>query len=146
MLFHLIKKAAIQISRILKLNSGHNAALVGVGNVGSALLTYEGFMKYGFKIVAAFDRDNKKVGRKKNDVTIESVSKIPALKRRNVNLGIIKVPADAAQATSDALVEAGIKGILNFSPYHIAVPKKIKVISIDIAIDLARLPYYMPAN
>ena len=56
------------------------------------------------------------------------------------------VPRQAAQGTVDALVKAGVKGILNFSPCHIVVPKKIKVITIDIAMDLARLPYYMPAS
>ncbi len=137
---------ARQISKILKLNSGHNAALVGVGNLGSALLAYGGFAKYGFNITAAFDRDSKKIGKKKNNVTIENVSKISSLKKRNVDLGIIATPAEAAQEIADALIKAGVRGILNFSPLRVAVPKKVKVISIDIAMDLARLPYYMPAT
>jgi len=76
-------------------------------------------------------------------VAVENVSKIGEIKKRKVNLGIIAVPAEDAQAVADELVKAGIKGILNFSPRHISVPKKVKVISIDIATDLARLPYYM---
>ena len=62
-------KLAKHISKILHLNSGHNAALIGVGNLGSALLAYGGFKKYGFKIVAAFDQDKKKIGKKKNGET-----------------------------------------------------------------------------
>lgn len=137
---------ARQISKILKLNCGHNAALVGVGNLGSALLAYGGFAIYGFDITAAFDKNPKKIGKKKNDVTIENISKISSLKKRDVHLGIIAVPGEAAQETADALVKAGVMGILNFSPRRITVPKKVKVISIDIAMDLARLPYYMPAT
>ena len=68
------------------------------------------------------------------------------LKRRNIDVGIIAVPGDVAQQTVDALVKTGVKGILNFSPSYISVPKKVKVLTIDIAMDLARLPYYMPRN
>jgi len=141
-----IKKLVKQISRILRIDVVHKAALVGVGNLGSAVLAYPGFRIYGFDIVAAFDNEPKKIGRKIGNVTIEDVSKIQRLKRRCVSLGIITVPGDAAQQTADALVKAGIKGILNFSPCYISVPKKVKVITIDIAIDLARLPYYMPTR
>jgi len=132
-----------RISKILRLNSNHKAVLVGAGNLGSAVMAYDGFGRYGLDIVAAFDKDPRKIGKKKNGVAVENVSKIGEIKKRKVNLGIIAVPAEEAQAVADELVKAGIKGILNFSPRHISVPKKVKVISIDIATDLARLPYYM---
>ena len=140
-----IKKLTRQINKILKLNVTHRAALVGVGNLGSAVLAYPGFRIYGFEIAAAFDTNPKKIGRKTKNITIEDISNLWTLKRRRINLGIIAVPRDAAQQTADALVKAGVKGILNFSPCCIMVPKKVKVITIDIATDLARLPYYMPA-
>ena len=141
-----IKKLIKQINRILKLNIVHKAALVGVGNLGSAVLAYSGFRIYGFDIVAAFDTNPKKIGRKVKNITIEDASNLQTLKRRKINLAIITVHRDAAQQTADALVKAGVKGILNFSPCYITVPKKVKVITIDIAMDLARLPYYMPAS
>ncbi len=141
-----IKKLSKQIYKILKLDVVHKAALVGVGNLGLAVLAYPGFGTYNFDIVAAFDTDRKKIGKKIKDVTVEDISKIRALKRKKIDLGIIAVPRKAAQEATDALVTAGVKGILNFSSCHIAVPKKIKVITIDIAMDLARLPYYMPAS
>jgi len=134
------------INRILKLDSLHKTALVGMGNLGLAVLAYPGFRVYGFDIVAAFDNDRKKIGKKINSVIVEPVSKIRNLKKRNVSMGIIAVPGEAAQQTADLLVKAGVKGILNFSPCYITVPKRVKVISIDIAMDLARLPYYMPAG
>jgi redox-sensing transcriptional repressor len=141
-----IKKLIKQINKILRLDVGHKAALVGAGNLGSAVLAYTGFKIYGLDITAAFDSNPRKIGRKINRIIIEDVSNIGALKKRNIDLGIIAVPRSAAQATANALVKAGIKGILNFSPCHIIVPKKIKVITIDIAMDLARLPYYMPTR
>ena len=141
-----IEKLAKQVKKILKLDIVKKAALVGVGNLGSAVLAYPGFGIYDFSIAAAFDSDPKKIGRKKGDLTIEDTSKLRTLKRRRISLAIIAVPRESAQNTADTLVKAGIRGILNFSPCHITVPKKVKVITIDIAMDLARLPYYMPAN
>lgn len=141
-----VEKLAKQIKKILKLASVQKAALVGVGNIGSAVLAYSGFAKYGLNIAAAFDVDSKKVGRKIENVTVQDISNLWKLKKQKIKLGIIAVPRQAAQDTADKLVKAGIKGILNFSPCHITVPKKVKVITIDIAMDLARLPYYMPAS
>ena len=141
-----VEKLAKQIEKILKLDITQKAALVGVGNLGSVVLAYQGFRIYGFDIAAAFDTDSKKIGKKLNNITIEDVSNLWTLKRRKINIGIITVPRDAAQETADALVKAGVKGILNFSPCYITVPKKVKVVTIDIAMDLARLPYYMPAS
>jgi len=140
-----VEKLAKQIKKILKLDAGYKAALVGVGNLGSAILAYPGFRIYGFEITAAFDIDSKKIGRKVENVRIEDASNLQTLKKREISLAIIAVPREAAQETADAVVKAGVKGILNFSTCYIIVPKKVKVITIDIAMDLARLPYYMPA-
>lgn len=141
-----VERLAKEIKRILKLDVIQKAVLVGVGNLGSAILAYPGFGIYGFDIAAAFDVSPKKVGRKIKNITIENVSKLWTLKKRKIKLAIMAVPSQAAQETADALVKAGVKGILNFSPCYIAVPKKVKVVTIDIAMDLARLPYYMPAS
>jgi len=141
-----VKNVITQIKKILKIEAGHKVALVGVGNLGSAVLAYPGFRLYGFDIVAAFDVDPKKVGKEINKVRIEDVSAVSSLKRRKINIAIISVPGEVAQQTADALVKAGIKAILNFSPCYITVPKKVKVITVDIAMELARLPYYMPAG
>ncbi|MFH1371365.1 MAG: redox-sensing transcriptional repressor Rex [Planctomycetota bacterium] len=135
-----------RISKILNLGCGHKVALVGVGNLGSAILAFNGFGQYGFNIVAAFDCDAKKISKKRGPVIIEDVSKIAKLKKRRVDIGIIAVPASMAQEVADALVAVGVKGLLNFAPVRINVPKKIKVITIDIAIELARLPYYMASS
>jgi redox-sensing transcriptional repressor len=132
-----------QIARILRLDARHKVALVGVGNLGSAVLAYAGFVPYGFDIVAAYDCDPKKVGKKIRDVTVRNVANLKNLRKTKIDLAIIAVPESSAQQIAEKLVRAGVKGILNFSPLHIQVPKRIKVITIDIAMDLARLPYYM---
>ncbi len=140
------EKVAKQISKILKLDVTQKVALVGVGNVGSAVLTHPGFRIYGFDIAAAFDINPQKIGKRINNVTIEDISNLGTLKKRKINLAIIAVPRGTAQPMANALVKAGVRGILNFSPCYITAPKKVKVITIDIAMDLARLPYYMPAS
>lgn len=134
------------VNRILRLNTGHRAALVGVGNLGTALLAFPGFRMYGFEIAAAFDIDRRKIGRKKAGLVVEAVAALSGIGARDIHLGIIAVPESAAQSTADTLVSAGVRGILNFSPRYITVPRGVKVITIDIAMDLARLPYYMPAG
>jgi len=141
-----IQQLTRQIKKILRLDVVNRAALVGIGNLGSAVLAYPGFGMYGFEIAAAFDSDPVKVSKEVNGVKIEDVSKLRRLRARNIALGIIAVPRQAAQETADALVKAGVKGILNFAPCHITVPKRVKVITIDFVMDLARLPYYIPAT
>jgi redox-sensing transcriptional repressor len=138
-----VERLSRQIKKILKLDAVHKAAVIGVGNLGSAVLAYPGFRTYGLDVAAAFDNDQAKIGRMINNVKVEDMSKVGELLKRNIGLAIIAVPAEAAQDVADALVKAGIKGILNFSPKRINVPKKVKVITIDIATDLARLPYYI---
>jgi redox-sensing transcriptional repressor len=137
---------AKQIKKILKLDVVRKVALVGAGNLGSAVLAYQGFGTYGLEVAAVFDTNAEKIGKKIEDVVIEDASNLRTLKSRKIDLAIITVPREAAQETADALVEAGVKGILNFSTCYITVPKRVKVLTIDIAMDLARLPYYMPAS
>jgi redox-sensing transcriptional repressor len=141
-----IEKLAREIKKILRLDVIRRAALVGVGDLGSALLAYPGFEGYGLDIVAAFDVDPEKIGRVVNGVRIEDPSAIDGLSRRGISLAIVAVPRAAAQATIDRLAEAGIRGILNFAPCKVVVPRRVKVITLDIAMELARLPYYMPAG
>jgi redox-sensing transcriptional repressor len=134
------------VNEFLRLDIGHKAALVGVGNLGSALLAFPGFRIYGLEIVAAFDIDRRKIGGRKAGVLIEDIAALDHLNTRSIRLGIITVPEAASQGVTDALVRTGAKGILNFSPQRIVVPRGVKVITIDIAMDLARLPYYLPGS
>lgn len=135
-----------RIRKILRLDVTRTAVLVGAGRLGSALLEYGGFSRYGLQIVAAFDRDRTRIGKTVGGVRVEHVTKLATVAGRDIDMGIIAVPEDSAQEVADAILEAGIRGILSFSPRYIVTPKKVKVISIDIAMDLARLPYYLSGN
>ncbi len=141
-----IRRLAGEIKKILRLDAIKQAALVGVGDLGSALLAYPGFATYGLGIVAAFDVDPKKVGRVISGVKIEPVERIDTLKKRDISLAVVAVPRAVAQPTVDRLVAIGIKGVLNFAPCKVEAPKRVKVITLDIAMELARLPYYIPTG
>lgn len=86
------------------------------------------------------------MGKKQKGLVIEDIALLWTLKKRRINIGIITVPDNAAQNVADGLIKADVKAILNFAPKYIDVPKKIKVITIDIALYLARLPYYVPSE
>jgi redox-sensing transcriptional repressor len=135
-----------QIREILKLNKPRKAILIGAGNLGTALLAYPGFSVYGFEIVAAYDSDPKKIGGTINNVPICDIRKLGKLKKDDIGLAIIAVPAQVAQEVADLIIKAGIRGILNFAPVYLSAPKRVKVISIDIAIELGRLPYYLESQ
>ena len=139
-----IERLARGIKKTLRLDAIRRAALVGVGDLGSALLAYPGFRMYGLDIVAAFDSDPEKIGRVVSGVKIEDAARIGTLKQREISLAIVAVPREGAQITVDSLVAAGVKGILNFAPCKLLAPRRVKVITLDIAMELARLPYYMP--
>jgi redox-sensing transcriptional repressor len=131
-----------RLRTILKLHKLRKAALIGAGKVGSALMNYPGFAGYGFDIAAVFDSDPHKIGTRLGRVTIENVSRLGSLKNKDIKLAIIAVPSPAAGPIARRLVKAGIGGILNFAPCHLDVPRRVKVINIDIAMALGSLQYY----
>lgn len=141
-----VKNLTRHIRKILRLDVVRKAALVGVGNLGSAILAFPGFRPYWLEVAAVFDLDKDKVGQERNGLVVEDVAQLGTLKERDIDLAIIAVPAEAAQEVADGLVAAGIRAILNLAPLYISVPPKVKVTTIDIALYLARLPYYVPSK
>jgi redox-sensing transcriptional repressor len=131
------------IRDILKLSEPRKTVLVGAGNLGTALLSYPGFAIYGFEIVAVFDSSPQKIGTIVGGLMVESATNLAEIKKRKVQLAILAIPAEAAQGVTDILTKSGITGILNFAPQYLNVPKRVKVITIDIALELGRLPYYI---
>lgn len=120
-----------------------NLAIVGVGNLGSALLNYKGFEEEGLKFVAAFDREEGKVGKICGNVIVEHINNIKeSVKKNNVHIGIIAVPADSAQVITDKLIKAGIFSILNFAHVAITVPQEVTLRNVDLAIELKALRYF----
>ena len=117
-------------------------AIVGLGNLGRALMGYRGFQHQGFQIVAAFDTDPAKVGQLVDGVPIFHLDDVSRLaKEHNIRLAIIAVPSPAAQKVADALVAAGIDGILNFAPVTLVLPKHVRTVGVDLAIELEQLSF-----
>jgi len=138
------KKLASKIREILNLNTKWKMALVGVGNIGSALLTYTGFDERDFQVEMAFDSDPELIGKEINDVEIEEVSRLPErIAEEEIKLGIIAVPAAAAQDIADQMVEGGVTGILNFAPALLNLPEEVRLAQVDITKELEQLVYYL---
>ncbi len=117
-------------------------AILGVGNLGRALLGYKGFNRQGFRLVAAFDVDVNKVGTTIEGVPVYSLADLSAVVReKKIRLGVITVPAAAAQAVADELVAAGIEGIVNFAPVTISLPEGISLVGVDLAIELEQITF-----
>ena len=118
--------------------------LVGVGNLGLALISYRGFEKEGFEIIAAFDAEPKRRRDKEIKQPILGMEELPAfISDHGVKMAILSVPAAAAQAVANRLIEAGITGILNFSPIVLAVPEEVMVNNVNLAIELENLSYFI---
>lgn len=125
-------------------NNTNDAILVGVGSLGRALLTYRGFEEYGLNIIAGFDADSKLSGTVVAERTVYPILQVGEFcKNRNVNIGIITVPATAAQEVCDALVKSGIKAIWNFAPANLTVPEGILVQNENMAASLALLSKHL---
>lgn len=132
------------LERILGLNQKWEVALVGLGNLGSALLNYRGFQQRGFRILVVFENDPSKVGRRIGRIPVYHVQKlVPILKRRRIKMAVIAVPAGTAQGVADRLVAAGVNAILNFAPTQLSVPKGVKVQNVDLSVMLKTLSFYV---
>jgi len=133
-----------KLREILKVDRVWDVALVGAGDMGHALARYQGFVNRGFNIVLIFDNDQAKIGQKIGDFVIEdTATMIERIRSCNVKVAMLTVPAAAAQAVADQVVQAGVKAILNYAPISINVPSGVRVQHIDPATHLQRMTYYL---
>lgn len=131
------------IERILRLDEEQPILLVGAGNIGSALVGYPNFRAHRLRIAAVFDNNFVKIGRPFGDLRIEDIARIKEVNAEiGARLGIIAVPAHAAQEVADLLVEAGVTGILNFAPTILRVPPHVHVRNVSFLQELAVLSYH----
>jgi len=130
------------IRRTLGIDREWRVALVGVGNLARALLRYHGFIERGFRIVALFDTDPAKIGQRIDDLEIHAPEQMPVVvSQTGVELGVLAVPAAAAQTVAESLVAAGVRGLLNFAPGVIRLPPGIHVVSVDLTVQLEQLAF-----
>ena len=133
-----------ELRRILGLTRPWSVALVGVGRLGEAILHYPNFGDYDFALKGAFDINSSKVGLEVEGLKVQHLDELPtAVREKGIDIGFITVPQASAQDAADALVRAGVKGILNFAPTIIDVPKEIHVEPVDFMASLKRLSFYV---
>ncbi len=133
-----------QIRRELGLTRDWGVAIVGVGNLGSALANYDGFANRGFSIVGIYDADPEKVGARVDGQIVRHIDRLEDdAQGREISIGIITTPAEVAQDVADVLVKCGVRSILNFAPTVINVPDDVHIRQVDLATELQILSFYM---
>ncbi len=133
-----------RLTEIMHLDRQHRVVIVGAGNLGSALAGYSGFVLSPFRVVRMFDNDPSKIGRRLWNIEIMDVNRLPEVNRElQANIGLLAVPADAAQEAANLLVSAGVRAILNFAPRKIEAPPEVALRSVDLTRELEILCYYI---
>lgn len=134
------------ITLILGLDSSRRVGIVGAGNLGTALANYNGFTASNFTVVALFDNDSQKIGRRTgdNEIMIYDVRRIARVVREEkIDVAVIAVPARAAQEALNLMMAAGVKAVLNFAPTRLRARHGVKIKNIDLTISLESLSYFL---
>jgi len=131
-----------RLKQILGTDRVIRTILIGAGNLGSALASYHRFATKGFEMAGVFDSDPGRAGDKMGELTVQPMSALGKVVRASgARLGIMAVPADAAQTVTDQLVKAGLRGILNFAPVRVSTPDNVVVHNIDMSAELEQLSF-----
>ena len=132
------------IGSILGLDQHWNVAIIGMGHLGAALANYQGIARLGFRLAAIFDANPVVIGTRVGERRVEDITYLAEIiAERDIRIGVIAVPAAAAQEVADKLVAAGIRGIWNFAPVSLQVPPHIPFVSEDLSVGLSSLSYYL---
>jgi redox-sensing transcriptional repressor len=134
------------ITKILGLDRPHRVGIIGAGRLGTALANYKGFSRSNFSVVALFDNDEKKLGRRvgEDKILIHDVKKMPRLvSDEAIDVMVIAVPARVAQMVLNQIMSAGVKAVLNFAPASLNARLDVKVKTVDLTTSLESLSYYL---
>ena len=140
-----VRDLFMEIKKILVSDREWKLGIVGLGNMGMALVQHENFLKRGYRFVAAFDSDPQKIGKElPRGLIIQSVTKIkPMARELGIEVGIIATPPSQAQDIADRFVDTGIKAILNFSPIRVRRPESCLMENVDFTVNLDNLAYHL---
>jgi redox-sensing transcriptional repressor len=142
-----VESLRAEIRGILGVSRRWRVAIVGAGNVGTALFAYKEFPERGFDVAAVFDSSRERVGQRLGDLVIEPMDRLGEICReRAIEIGVIAVPARAAQEAADALVRAGVRALLNFAPRKLAVPRGVTLRDVNLAVELESLAFALRAG
>jgi redox-sensing transcriptional repressor len=134
------------ITKILGLDKPHRVAIVGAGRLGTALANYRGFSRSNFTVVALFDNDEDKIGKRvgEDKIAVIDVKTMPAVvKKESIDVMVVAVPARAAQRVLNQIMSAGIKAVLNFAPASLSARLDVKVKTVDLTTSLESLSYFL---
>lgn len=143
---YFVEELTEHITKILGLDKPHRVAIVGAGRLGTALANYKGFSKSNFTVTALFDNDTEKIGQRigPDEVLVHDVKKIDrVVKQDGIDVGVIAVPARAAQRVLNQITAAGVKAILNFAPVPLMARHGVKVKTVDLTTSLESLSYFL---
>jgi len=136
-----------KIASILGIDRQWKVALVGIGNIGSALVSYKEFIRQGFQIVKLFDNDQRKIGSNHKGIIVSDINNIEQeIREDGIQMVILAVPATVAQYIIDDIVKAGVKAILNFAPINLKVPPDVSIRTENMCMELEYLSFGMTNN
>ncbi|HWB30530.1 MAG TPA: redox-sensing transcriptional repressor Rex [Vicinamibacterales bacterium] len=140
-----VKELKRHLRMILGLDRTVRVAILGAGNLGLALADYPGFRQEGFAIVALFDTERGKIGRRsRGGVRIYDIGEFrQVVKKEHINIAVVAVPADSAQGVVNTAVQAGIRAVLNFSPGTLKVPPGVKLKNVDLTVSMESLSFFL---
>ena len=139
-----LKNLSKELKNILGLDKKWPIIIVGAGNLGQALINYKGLEKRGFVIEGIFDNSTIKIGKRLRQIIIQDVKEIENfIKKKNIKIAVLTVPATSAQEVADRMVRGGIKAILNFAPIRIILSPEVKIHNVDLSIEFEGLTYYL---
>ena len=142
-----VKQLSEELAKVLGLGRQWSLALVGTGRLGRAIVDHKGFVHENFRMVAAFDKSNRRIGKKIGGLVIQDVSELEeTVRQQGIAIGIVAVPPSEAQLVIDALVRAGAKAILNYAPIVARVPKGVQLRQITPLQDLQSMTYYLKST
>jgi redox-sensing transcriptional repressor len=137
-----VQELSTRLRRILGLERDWRVAIIGAGRIGAALAQYGGFVKRGFRIVAVYDNDPAKIGRKVEGFTVRAVGDLATVDAaEQAEIAVLTVPAAAAQEAADHAVRAGIRAVMNFAPVQLSVPEGVALRTVSMAMELEGLSF-----
>jgi len=142
-----VQELKIKIASILGIDRSWRVALIGIGNIGSALVSYKEFQKQGFQIVKLFDNDQRKIGSNHKGIVVSDVKNLQSeLKEAKIEMVVLAVPATVAQYIVDDVVRVGVKSIFNFAPVNLKVPEDVHLRNENMVMELEYLSFAMVNN
>jgi len=133
-----------QLRQVLKVDQEWEVAVIGAGDLGTALLHYKGFSDRGFRIACVFDNSPQKIGKKIGDYVVSPMDQMQKMiQERGIKIAMIAVPAEKAQEVANNLIEVGVRAILNYAPMTLNVPAEVKVQYIDPVVQMQRMTFYL---